>query len=113
MAKTDKPKPSKKNGSENLSEIRKTIVVGHLGTEKSDTLDFEEPIIMKTDQFKVERYSAEFFKLIKARPKTPLIIVLDSLEQDATIIQVGYFSALEAGLWYNIINLTPEELKQF
>jgi len=113
MAKAKGNKPPKEKGSATLHDIRKNIVVGHLGADKAETLDFEEPIIMKVDQFKTERYSHEFFKLIRARLKAPLIIVVDNLDEDAIITQVGYFNALEAGLWYTIINLTTDELKQF
>lgn len=110
MAKENKNKTQKKSSEGALPTIRKDIVIGHIGADKSETIDFEEPIVLQKSQFSVERYSQEFFKLIKARLKTPLIIVMDTLDSEAKIIQVGYFSALEAGLWYTIIPLTAEEL---
>lgn len=67
----------------------------------------DEPLVMTPEGFRSERYSPEFYKLIKAKaPNTPLIIVQ---EDGQSVKQLGWFDALDTGLWYNVIN-TPAEI---
>lgn len=113
MAKEKDKKTAPPKKEKNLTEIRKAIVLKHLGEDKLNTLDFENAIVLTKPTFERERYNIEFFKMIKAKsPIRPLIIVADGEGETASIIQIGYFDALEAGLWYNIIPLHADELAQ-
>lgn len=109
MAKTNDKKRTKGAGSNgssqpSLEEMLKT----HLPNLRTNgKLLIDEPIRMDAKKFATERYSIEFFKLIKAKsPNTPLIIIQ---EEDQPVTQLGWFDALDTGLWYNILPV-PQDI---
>lgn len=96
-----------------LPEIRTEAIRRHVTPVILASIDFENPIIVDKAALLKERYSAEFFKLLKSTSKTPLIIVTDSPGETAVSIEVGYFSILQEGPWYNIIPVPSDILKSF
>lgn len=113
MAKTKKPEATPAPSKEPVQPVAPTlseVLRNYLPTLRNNgTLSVEGAIRMNRATFNSERYSIEFYKLIKGmQPTSPLIIIQ---EEGESVSELGWFDALDTGLWYNLITVPSDILE--
>lgn len=94
-----------------ITQFRKSITSQYVAPNVIASLSLSNPFLINRIDFNAKRYDPSFLNNLKDtdgldRP----IFIIDGEDPDVIILEIGYFTKLETGHWYNIIPIPFTEL---